>query len=270
MNQNYRKKILDLIHTDFITMSGGKNNLKVTVILMTLLFGSLGFFFSPLMGLYMPLGFSGFFVPMLFQNEVKYHSEKMFAILPINRKDLVRSRFIMSIVLYLVCALLFYLLMLISLKLKPYYFMFGEDAEHMDIIKMLAKASKGSMTELGIFNLLYFGAFSFGSTFVSGNLRKYFKDSTVFDTAISGGFRKTSKKDLHYAVIAFVLILFIILSVTDIFPLRAVLHPVGQLLLQLASVANGFLLGAVLITVAVFSAIYKYVCTILEYDEKEL
>ena len=99
MKQNYRKRILDLIHTDFITMSSGKNNMKIPVIIIVLLFGTLGFLFSPLLGLYMPLGFSGFFVPMLFQNEIKYHSEKMFALLPIHRKDLVRSRFIMSIVI---------------------------------------------------------------------------------------------------------------------------------------------------------------------------
>ena len=113
MDKNYQKKILDLIRTDFITMSGGKNNIKTAIILGALLFGGLGFLFSPLMGLYVPLGFSGFFVPMMFQNEMKYHSEKMFAILPVARKDLVRSRFLMSIVLYLAMALLFWHLKLL-------------------------------------------------------------------------------------------------------------------------------------------------------------
>ncbi len=270
MNQNYRKKLLDLMRTDFITMRGGKNNLKITIIIMLLLFSALGFLFSPLMGLYMPLGFSGFFVPMLFQNEMKYHSEKMFALLPIHRKDLVRSRFLMSIVLYLAFAIGFYLLMLISLKLKPYYMMYGEDAEHLDIIKLLAQKTNGSMSELGIFNLLYFGAFSFGSTFISGNLRRYFKDSEAFNASLTGGFKKATKQDYRYTVIAFVLILIVILGVTDVLPVRKAIAPVLQLLIQLAEVANGFLLGAVLITMAIFHTIYQYICTILEYDQKEL
>jgi len=270
MDRNYRKRISDLIHTDFITMNGGKNNMKTALILAVLFFGILGFVFSPLMGLYVPLGISGFFVPMMFQNEMKYHSEKMFAILPINRKDLVRSRFIMSIVMYLVCAVVFYLLMLISLKIKPYYFLLGEDARNIDIIQLLAEKSNGNMTELGIFNLLYFGAFSFGSTFISGNLRKYFKDSKAFDVTLSGGLRKSTKKETGYVLLAFAIIVILILGVTDILPLRTFFAPVIQLLLQLAQIANGFLLGAVFVTVAVFSAIYKYICTVLEYDEKEL
>ena len=270
MKQNYRKRILDLIHTDFITMSSGKNNMKIPVIIIVLLFGTLGFLFSPLLGLYMPLGFSGFFVPMLFQNEIKYHSEKMFALLPIHRKDLVRSRFIMSIVLYLVFAVLFYLLMLISLKLKTYYIMYGEDAEHLDIIKMLVQSTDGSMTELGIFNLLYFGAFSFGSTFISGNLRRYFKDSKVFDATLSKGLKKVTKQDYAYTLLAFVLILVLILGVTDVLPVKNAVVPVFLLFLQLAQIADGFLLGTVLVTMAIFSTIYQYICTVLEYDEKEL
>jgi len=270
MDKKYHKRILDLIRTDFITMNGGKNNMKTAVILGTLLFGGLGFLFSPLMGLYVPLGFSGFFVPMMFQNEMKYHSEKMFALLPINRKDLVRSRFIMSVALYVACAVVFYLLMLISLKLKPYYMMYGEDAENMDIIKMLAKVSNGQMTELGIFNLLYFGAFSFGSTFISGYLRKYFKDAQAFDITMSKGLKKATKRDYQYTLIAFVIIVVVILGVIDVLPVQSAVVPVMQLLIQLAQIADGFLLGAVLVTMAILSTVYKYICTILEYDEKEL
>ncbi|MBR1592609.1 MAG: ABC-2 transporter permease [Ruminococcus sp.] len=270
MDKNYQTKILDLIRTDLITINGGKNNLKIVTILMALLFGGLGFLFSPLMGLYVPLVISTFFVPMLFQNEMKYHSEKMFAILPIERKDLVRSRFIMSIVLYLVCAAVFYLLMLISLKLKPYYMMYGEDASNMDIIRLLAQNTDGSMTELGIFNLLYFLAFSFGFMLISGNLRKYFKDSKAFDATLSGGLKKAKKRDYYYAFIVFAVITVIVLGITDVLPVRNAVVPFLQLFIQLAQIANGFLLGAVFVTVAVFSTIYKYICAMLEYDEKEL
>ena len=153
---------------------------------------------------------------------------------------------------------------------QHYYMMYGEDAENMDIIKLFAKMSNGTMTELGIFNLLYFGAFSFGSTFISGYLRKYFKDTQVFDITMSKGLKKATKRDYQYTLIAFVLIVVIILGVTDVLPVRNAVVPVMQLLIQLAQIADGFLLGAVLVTMAILSMVYKYICTVLEYDEKEL
>jgi len=268
MDKNYQKKILDLIRTDFITMNGGKNNMRIVIILMVLFFGGLGFLFSPVMGLYVPLMASGFLVPMMFQNEIKYHSEKMFALLPIDRKDLVRSRFIMSIVLYIASALLFYLLMLISFKLKPYYIVLGEDA--LDIIEMLAEISNNNMTGLGIFNLLYFGAYSVGLMLISANLRRYFKNSKIFENFFSPEMRKATKKETGQILFLFAIIMVVILGITDILPVRNVIVPILQLFLQLAQVADGFLLGAVLVTIAVFSSIYNYICAILEYDEREL
>ena len=148
--------------------------------------------------------------------------------------------------------------------------MYGEDAESLDIIKMLVQSTDGSMTELGIFNLLYFGAFSFGSTFISGNLRRYFKDSKVFDATLSKGLKKVTKQDYAYTLLAFVLILVLILGVTDVLPVKNAVVPVFLLFLQLAQIADGFLLGTVLVTMAIFSTIYQYICTVLEYDEKEL
>jgi len=61
-----------------------------------------------------------------------------------------------------------------------------------------------------------------------------------------------------------------VLTVSDILRIKPALAVIVQLFMQLAQAANGFLLGAVLMTMAVFSAIYKYNCTIMEYDEKEL
>ncbi len=268
MNKTKRSKLLDLMHADLITMNGGKNNMRTTLIVSILFFGAAGFLFSPLMGMYVPLILGGFFVPMVFNNEMKYHSERMYVVLPIARKDLVRSRFLMSITLFTAASLLFYLLMLLSIHLKPYYFFFGEDAEHMDIIRLYAESF--GMTETGVLGLWYSVVFSFGLQLISGNLRKYFKNSQDFTATLSGGFRKMNKKEKGYLLLALVIILFLVLSVTDILPIKSVIAPVQQLLIQLAGAADGFLLGAVLVTMAVFYSVYNYICTILEYDEKEL
>lgn len=268
MNQTKRKKLFDLMHADLITMNGGKNNMRTTLIVSVLFFGGMGFLFSPLFGLYVPMIVGAFFVPMVFNNEIKYHSERMYAVLPIARKDLVRSRFLMSITLFTAASLLFYLLMLLSLHLKAYYIFFGEDAEHLDVVRLLAEAY--GMTETGVLGLLYSVVYSFGLRLISGNLRKYFKNSQDFTATVSGGFRRMNKKEKGYLLLTLGIVLFLILAVTDILPIKSLIAPVMQLLLQLAGAADGFLLGAVLVAMAAFRSIYSYICTILEYEEKEL
>ena len=60
------------------------------------------------------------------------------------------------------------------------------------------------------------------------------------------------------------------LIVSGILPIGPTAAVIIQLFAQLAGAGNGFLLGAVFITMAVFQAVYKYICTVLEYDEQEL
>lgn len=266
-----KKKILNLIHADFVIMNGGKNNMKSIAILIFLFCGGVGFLLSPLMGLYVPLLIGGFFVPMLFQNEIKYHSGKMYALLPIKRKDLVKSRFLMSIGLYVSICLIFYLLMLLSLKLELWYLLMGEDTENIDVIGLLVQRSGGRFTKVGLFNLLYFSVFSFGLITMSGSLRKYFKDNKSFslELTIKKGNKDTKKQDFIGVLIAIPIMIWVLI-VCGILPIGATISLIMQILSQLAGAVNGFLLSIVLITIAVFSVIYKYICTVLEYDEKEL
>ena len=260
--------IRNLIQADIITMNGGKNNLRFTMILMLVIFGSMGFLLSPLMGLYCPLMLSGFFVPMLFQNEMKYHSEKMFSLIPISRKELVTSRFLLTIGLYTVCDLIFYLLMLLSLNLKLY----RKITDTIDIIGYIVKKSEGSFTELGFLNLCYFAAFAIGLIVSANALRMYFRDGELFAAAFSIT-TKTKKMPLKNYIPAILIILAIFiffLIITGIIPIGTAMLVILQLFIQLAEAANGFLLGAMLTAIAVMEAGYHYICTVLEYDQKDL
>lgn len=258
------KKILYLIHADLITMNGGKNNMRMIAVLMLVFFGGLGMI-SPLIGLCAPLLMSEFFVPMIFNNEVKYHSEKMCVILPVSRRELVQARFAMSVGLYVIVCFVFYLLMMLSTKLKLCYLLFDEVADNTDIIKIIA------LTDMGLFNLLFFAVFSFGLLFMASSLRKYFKDNKSFVTELTiGSSRKKTKKTRAASVLipaAIVLAALIIFGVLPIGPAGIV---ITQLIIQLSEAANGFLLGTVLLTIALFSVVYQYICTVLEYGEKEL
>lgn len=260
------RRILDLIRVDVITINGGKNNIKTLLILLFVVFGVLGIVFSPIIGLYCPLVVGGFFVSMLFQGEQKFHIDKLWGLLPIRRRDLVTARYTLSVTAYSALFLITYIVMLISEKLKIFYLIFGEEAGELDIIALIVEYSGGGFTELGLFNLLYFGAFAFGLIFMTGSLRKHFKDSKTVDLSI----KKATKNEYVLLALCVVGIFLLILIISGVIPVGSVLSVAARLFAEVAAAANGFLLGAVLVTIAVFSTVYKYICTVLEYDEKEL
>lgn len=263
MDKAYLKKMTDLIRTDLITVRCcGKNNTLTLTVIASAIFGILGFICTPLMGIYVPVLLGLICVSTLYGSEQKYHSEKMFSILPIARKDLVRSRFIMSCGIYIAAAGLFYLLMFLSLKMKV-YIKFGT----IDIIGMFIERFD-SLSEMGFFNLVYSASFSLGLTAAAYTLHKYFKNSKSLSNQIN--LKMIDKGEIKYVIMTIVLITVIVLAVTDVLPLTAVLAPVIMLIASLARAADGFLLSVVLVTISGFSAVYNYICSLLEYDEKEL
>ena len=263
MDKAYLKRLGDLIRTDLITVRGsGKNNTLLLAVIASVLFGTLGIICTPLMGIYVPMLLGLVCISTLYGSEQKYHCAKMFAVLPIERKDLVRSRFITSCGLYIASAGVFYILMFLSLKLKI-YIRLGV----IDIIGMFTEKLTG-FSETGFLNLIYSASFSFGLTAASNMLHNYFKNSKSLSNQIE--FKKLSKSDIKNTLIAFVLIIVVVLAVTDVLPITAALAPVIQIIASLARAADGFLLGALLVTISGFSAVYNYICSLLEYDEKEL
>lgn len=156
--------------------------------------------------------------------------------------------------------------MLLAQKLKLSYRILDDGAGELDLIARLVRGSGGAFTELGLFNLVYFAAFSFGLIIMTGSLRNHFKDKRILE----GSLKTTSRKEYVYLLVIAAVGLLWALIISDVLKIGPLLMVFGQLLLELAAAANGFLLGAVLVTIAVLSAIYKKICTILEYDEKEL
>ena len=260
-----RKRILNIIRMDLMTMNGGKNSLKTTAVIMFVICAFLVFCLSPLASIDAPLMMGAFFVPMLFQNELKYHSDKMPCLLPISRKDLVRARFILVAAAYLGVSILFYLLVLLAAKIKLYYLLGGEE---VDVIAIFVKLSGGKFTEIGLINLFYFAGFTFGFMVASASLRKYFRNKESISNSIS--LKAITKNDIVGLCFLLAVSLLFVLTITDVLPLAKMLPPLLQLMVQLAEVANGFLLLAVLLTWSVCNVLYKYVSALVEYERKDL
>lgn len=254
----------EIIRVDLITMKGGKNSTLLPVVLFTLIITGAGFCITPVAGLYIPLMLGGFFVPMLFNNEMKYHSEPLWSLLPMERKDLVNARFLLCMGLFITADFVFYLLMLMSLSLSLWKNM---DMK-MDIIEMMAE--RMGLSRLGFFNLCYFGASSFGFLCMTSSLRKYFRDPAKFNIILQNHLQKSGKKEIAALCIIFAVFGFWLLITTGMLPLGEMAVIFVQLVSQLSHAANGFLLGAVFMTIAAFHAAYEYTCTLIEYDQREL
>lgn len=259
------KKLFDLMRIDFITMNGGKNNMRTIFIFMFVFFGLFGFFITPLFGIYCPLFMGGLFVPTIFKNERKYHSDKLHCLLPIKKQDLVKARFLMILGLYVIFSLLFYALMLIAIIFKTYYLFWGEFGMDLEILTLLAESSGGTFTVFGLFNLIYLVAFAFGIMMASGSLRKHFRGNKTMEFY----FAKITKKEYIIFLLVFVGLIIWVMIVSGILPVGTALMIILQLLVELAEAGSGFMLGAVFVVIAIFSAVYKYICTVLEYEEKE-
>lgn len=256
----------DLIRTDCITMKGGRNNNILILAAFGGFMGIMGFCISPLAGLYVPFLLGGFFVPTLFNNEMKYHSGRLWCLLPIERKDLVNARFLLSTGLYAAVNLAFYLLMLLALRLRLW--------EHLDmgadIIGMMAK--RMGFSRLGLFNLAYFSVISFGLVLMSGSLRRYFRDPEKFSAILqaAAGLRKSSRKELLLGGLILGASLLWALIVTGILPLGPAAALLVQIFLQIAQAANGLLLGILFLSASVFHTVFQYISTQIEYDQREL
>lgn len=251
------KKILDLIRVDLVTMNGGKNNLKTIAVITILFCLGVSFFVSPLGGVYFPFLMGTFFVPLIFNNEQKYHSEKLHCILPVSRKDIVDARFLLSTVLYMVIGTIFYFLVFLSLKLKLYNTFMGE----FDILKLTASMSNQNLTEAGLLNISYSASFALGIYLNAGSLKKYFRSKKIMSL------KRSDKKEI---ILVAALIVVAVLIVYDVIPIIPVLGFMSSFMFNIASAGNGFLFTIFILSFSIMKSIYDYICTIIEFEEKEL
>ena len=254
-------------------MSGEKNSMR-SMLVMTMVFSvALEFLISPLGGVIGVVLTGSFFIPVLFHNELKYKSHKMWGLLPVERKDLVRSRFILIMMLYIAMGLILYLTALISLKVRLYEYIMPETG---NFLKEMTIATDGMMTEFGLLNINFAVFSAFGIRAMGSSLKQYFLNKEAFSTSLDLGIMKRKKtakekgKLIFTLISALVLTIAFVLIITGIWDISAILSIVAGLLLQLAQAGNGFLLGFVLISEAVLNLIYKYIVTLVDYEKYEM
>lgn len=268
------QKLLDIIRVDLITMRGGKKNNLVSLAVVMLVFMLVGgFCFSPAAGSVMaPLIFAEFFPLMITQNELKYHGDKLWSVLPVSRRDQVSARFLLAVGSFAAATVIFYLLMLLSMTLKIYNQMQDEG----EILEILAE--KSGMSEFGLLTLATAFGFTLGILISANTLKQSLCDKESLASVL--GIKSDDKKDKKsrqrrrkrslYAVLAIVIVVLAELILSGLLPIGTALAFVMSIIGKIAEIGNGALLCAVLLTVALFHTAFCYVSTVIAYEDKEL
>lgn len=255
------KKILDLIKADLMIINGTKSSMKTMFLLLIIFAVGGGIFFSPLVMLMMMFMLAAMFVPFIFQMQSQSHCERMFSLLPIERRDLVRARFLFMVGLYVGLCVIMYLVMLLSLQLNIF-----ESVQDVDYDKLLREAGI-AFSYFKICNLAFLAVFAAGMWIMTLQLRQYFRNTEQFaDDALN----QFSVKQIIIVGLIWIVGVVIMLTAVGEVAMGATVSVLLQLFIQLATAADGVLLAVVLIVIAGFEAAYQYICTVLEYDAKDL
>ena len=240
-------------------MNGEKNSLRTLLVIIAVI-GILGsLFLDPAVGFVCLLLIAAAFVPTVFQVQSKNNCERLYSLLPIARKQLVAARFIFVASVYLILSVLTFAVMKISLALGIYKNSgFYED--------LLAKMNSG-IGYPRLCDMLFFLIFAAGASLICITLRERFRNSEKTTAADSIAVKP---KTLLTALAFIALYIIIMLYFSGALPLNAAGSVILQLVIQLATAADGVLLCAVMTALALFSAVYNYVCTLLEYDDRDI
>ena len=150
------KEILKIMRFDFLTAKpfalGG-------VIITAVLFSLLSLFFSPMICAYITFGAIMFLVPLQSIAD-KSNFNKLYGILPVQRKNITRARFMYIFFVHFLSELIEVLIIVISMSLKLYRVLPNQNGEMMQMVKdSFSDTSLIFIVGLGMFSLfcLMFG-----------------------------------------------------------------------------------------------------------------
>ena len=274
MTVTEKQRMKDLIQTDRLTMKGGSGDQSVMMfgLLLALLIAG-GLFVSPLVGCLASLISGIIACTEITNNEMKYQSSRMFCVLPISRRELVRSRFVFAVGITLVINIFIYLLMLLSLKLRLYDILLDDTGEILD---MICEKTGGTMSRFSLLNLFSSAALALSLSVTGSFLRNYFKNSEKMAENMDLGYAKNMSAKEKLTSVSVIIVTFAAAAVfvygffTGEISFGAAIALVLSLVMQLAQAADGAILCAVFLTVGVFKLVYHYICAVIEYEDRDI
>lgn len=247
------KTILDLIRIDLIAMSGKKDGIFISMLVLFVVCTVYSFFIPAFVSLYIPL-FGALFISEITNRELKADYGKTFCVVPADRKSVVLARFLLTASAVTALSLAVYGMMRI---IAVFNYNYADELMEIFSIGISAEA-------LG--NVFFSASFALGMMIMSGNLRKHFRYGAV---SRKRSLLRTVLKIL-LAYIVLMIVVSVLIYISDVPFVQTVFRLTAGILYALSRPAGGLLLSLTLIIIGYGAAAYNTVCAVIEYDEREL
>ena len=258
------KKIIDLMRVDLISAKGRNKGKFIVILVLTAMFVVVGMLTEALFMEFSIVVFGVMLVPFITMAEKTHNAGKIFTVIPTDRKSIVISRFALTTGIYTVFSVIIFILYLI---MEKYSDLHGTTISK-DVNELYEKTNGfGTGIQLkAIETSEFWFVFAVTLMIMAGQLRKYFKKgiSSKNNSLLRSFLKILGGVALFYAVSAVIILIFNI----DI--LKPALIVFLNMILSLAAPMNGLLLSIMLIVIGFGFTLYQLVCSVVDYEAREL
>ncbi|WP_019677999.1 ABC-2 transporter permease [Ruminococcus flavefaciens] len=258
------KKIIDLIRVDLISAKGRNKGIFFLILALTAIFVAIGMLTEAIFMVFSIVVLGVMLVPFITMAEKTHNAGKIFTVIPADRKSIVISRFALTTGIYTVFSAFIFILYLIMEK-------FGElhgTVLSKDVNELYDKTSGfGTGIQMkALENSMFWLVFAVTLMVMAGQHRKYFKKgiSSKSNSMLRSFLKFLGGIALVYAIAAAIIYIFNI----DI--LKPALIVLLNMIMALAAPMNGMLLSIVLIFIGFGFTLYQLVCSVVDYEAREL
>ena len=258
------KKIIDLMRVDLISVKGGNKGIFFLILAFTAIFAAIGILTESLFIVLSIVVLGVMLTPFITMAEKTHNAGKIFTVIPTDRKSIVISRFTLTTVIYTVFSVIIFIIFHIMEKFSDFH----NNAISKDV-RNLYETKNGFGTGIQIKaleNTIFWFIFSVTLMIISVQLRKYFKKgiSSKSNSLLRIFLKIIGVIALVYAAAAALIYIFNI----DI--LKPVFIIFMNMIISLAAPMNGLLLSVVLIFIGFGFTLYQLVCSVVDYEAREL
>lgn len=258
------KKIIDLMRVDLISAKGKNKGKFLVMLILTLMFVVMGLLSEAIFMVFSIVVIGVMLVPLITMAEKTHNAGKIFTVIPTDRKSIVISRFALTTGIYTAFSAIVYILYLIMEKFGNLHgITISKDVSN------LYEASEGfgkGIQLKALENSMFWLIFAVVLMVMAGQHRRYFKKgiSSKGSSLLKSFLKLLGEIALVYAVSAAVIFIFNI----DI--LKPTLIVLLNMIMALANPMNGLLLSVVFIIIGFSFTLYQLVCSVVDYEAREL
>ncbi|WP_303834397.1 ABC-2 transporter permease [Ruminococcus flavefaciens] len=258
------KKMIDLMRVDLISAKGRNKARILVMLLLTAMFVVMGLLTEAIFMVFSIVVLGVMLVPFITMAEKTHNAGKIFSVIPTDRKSIVISRFALTTGIYTVFSAIIFILYLIMEKFSELHgITISKDVR--DVYEVSHGFGTGVQMK-ALENSMFWLVFAVTLIVMAGQHRRYFKKgiSSKSNSLLISFLKILGGIALFYAIAAVIILIFNV----DI--LKPVLIVLLNMIMALAAPMNGLLLSIVLIFIGFGFTLYQLVCSVVDYEAREL